>query len=99
MHVARKVQLTVATFFMALGLFLVIGDGLFIRRHGVDYNDAAFVTRNDEAAEWPTGERPLYACLPAAGYGMGAWLVAALVFVLWPEFGKSYRGAVRRGAE
>lgn len=81
------------------GTVIVVGDVLFIRRYGVDYNDVAFVTRNDDVVDWPTGERPLYACVPAAGYGFAAWLVAALLLVPWPEIATGYHGAVRRGAE
>jgi len=99
MHLFRKLQLTVAMFLVFVGAVIVIGDLLFIRRYGVDYNAVAFVTRSDGVVDWPTGERPLYAYVPAAGYGLAAWFVAALFLVPWPEFPNLYHGTIRRGTE
>lgn len=99
MRIFRKLQVSLVTFLVFAGALIVVGDLLFIRRYGVDYNDVAFVTRNDDVADWPTGERPLYAHLPAAGYGLVAWFVAALVLVPWPEMPKGHHSAARRGTE
>ena len=99
MRILGKLQLSLVTFFVFVGAIIVVGDLLFIRRYGVDYNDVAFVTRNDDLVDWPTGERPLYAYVPTAGYGLAAWFAAALVLVPWPEIPKSYHGAIRRRTE
>lgn len=99
MRLSRKLQLTVAMFLLFAGSVVLVGDLLFIRRYGVDYNNVAFVTRNDDVADWPTDERPLYSYVPAAGYGLATWFVAALFLVPWPEIPRGYHGAVRRGTE
>jgi hypothetical protein len=98
MRLLKKCQLGAALVLLAAGLFVVGADALFIGKYGVDYNSAAFVVGSRDFADWPTGERPLYSYVPAAGYGMAAWLVALLLFTLSPTI-REYRGRVRRGTE
>ncbi len=67
-----KLFLAPAIVFFVVGALILVGDGLFFQKYCVDYNDAAFVTANGDFADWPSGERPGYACLPAWVYGLAA---------------------------
>jgi hypothetical protein len=80
----------------ALGVFLA--DLLFIWRYGVDFCDAAFVTEAGDFADWPTGERPGWAFVPAWLYALPLVLVAATALALNPELG-GQRNTGYRGCE
>jgi hypothetical protein len=98
-HFLRKMQLTIAGIGVAFGVVAVFGDALFVWQYGADFNDAAFILGNGEFVDWPTGEPPLYAYIPAAGYGLAAWLISALLLVLHPGNVRRYFGRIRRGCE
>jgi hypothetical protein len=84
---------------LALGLAIVVYDAYVIVRYGFDINDVAGMTDDGGPIDWPTGERPAFASVPAFVYGFVFWLAAAVVFALWPEVGKPYTGRIRRGTE
>jgi hypothetical protein len=96
-NLVAKLNLTIATGLFLVGTFIIVGDVLFIRRYGFDFNDVAFVTATGAFADWPTGERPPYAMVPATGYGLGACLAGALVLALRPKANVTRRE--RRGTE
>lgn len=77
MRLIGKLFLALTILLFVAGAFILLGDGLFTLKYGVDYHDAAFVTTNGDFADWPTGERPGYAHLPAWAYGLAAWFAAA----------------------
>jgi hypothetical protein len=81
------------------GLLLLAADIGTIRRYGCDLNDVACIDPRWGPVDWPTGERPTYALVPAFVYAFGFWLAAALLYAPWPEGGKNYRGRILRGTE
>jgi hypothetical protein len=95
----RKIPLIVSLILLAIGLAITIYDITVIREFGFDVNDVADIGRNGELADWPTGERPGWAFVPAFVYGIGFCLAAVLVLAPWPEPAKAYRGRVVRGTE
>lgn len=86
-------------YFFVIGAAIFVGDGLFVWRYGVDFSDAAFVTEDGQVADWPTGERPAWAFLPAATYSLWFVLLGASALAMCPEAGKENRGRVRCGTE
>ena len=95
----KKLPLIVGAFFFVIGALIFVGDGLFMWQYGVDFSDAAFVTEGGQVADWPSGERPTWACLPAGTYSLGFVLLGASALALWPKAGREYRGRVWRGTE
>jgi hypothetical protein len=98
MSLLRKLQILVSVILAIAGLVIVVTDVIYIVRYGVDFNEAAFFLGNGEFVDWPTAERPSYAYFPLAAYGLAAWLVAIVLFTLWPEL-KAHSGRVLRGTE
>ena len=82
-------HLLVVSCLLAAGL-IVLADTAFIQRYGMDYSDACAVV-GGEVAEWPTGERPLWAYAPAWTYALIPLLAAGVFGALhpsrsvWPE--------------
>src|SRR5262245_33872235 len=99
MRLLKMIPLLAGSLLFLFGAFVLVGDGLFMWHYGVDFSDAAFVTQDGQVADWPTGERPAWAYLPAATYSLGFFLLSATVFALWPEVGKEGRERVWRGTE
>jgi hypothetical protein len=94
----KKLHIVLSLLLVATGVVIVVTDLIFITRYGINFNEAAFFLGNGEFVDWPTGERPLYAYLPLAAYGLAAWLLAVLLFSLSPEI-KTYPARVLRGTE
>ena len=80
------------------GLCLLACDAIYVRSYGVGFNDAAFFLGNGKFADWPTGERPLYAYFPLGAYGIAACLAAVLLSSLSQEI-KRQTNRVLRGTE
>lgn len=99
MRLLKTLSLVVGSILCLIGAIILIGDGLFLWHYGVGFSDAAFVTSDGQVADWPTGERPAWAYLPAATYSLWFFLLGATAFSVSPEIGKEYRGRVCRGTE
>jgi len=94
----RKIPAIISSILLALGLAIVVYDVCIIFQFGFDINDVAGIT-DDGPVDWPTGERPAFALVPAFVYGFAFWLAAAAVLSLWPEVGRPYTGRICRGTE
>lgn len=79
-------------------LCVVVADTLFVWRYGVDFCDASFITEAGDFADWPTGERPTWAFVPAWFYALPLVLMAAAALAVNPEPG-GHRRTGRRGCE
>ena len=77
---------------------VVLADTLFIWRYGVDFCDAAFITETGDFADWPTGERPGWALVPAWLYALPLVLLAVTALAINPEPG-GRRNTGCRGCE
>src|SRR5262245_15939452 len=84
MRSLQKLCPTVAGISLLAAAAIVFGDIPFIRRYGVDFSDAAFVTADGQAVDWPTGEHPLWAAFPAWVYAIPPAITALVALALWP---------------
>ena len=82
----------------AVGLAILCYDALFFLDCGFDVNEVAGVS-DGVIIDWPTGERPVWARVPAYSYSLAFWLLALAMFGIRRRVGKSYSGRVWRGAE
>ena len=95
----RTLRQIVTSILIVAGLLLFLTDVDAICRWGCDMNDVAAIDPYWGPIDWPTGERPDWALIPAFVYSFGFWLIAALLFVPWPEKQMPYRGRILRGTE
>ena len=95
----RTVRFITSSLQIILGLLVLFADLEAILRWGCDINEVAAIDPHWGPIDWPTGERPSWALVPAFIYSFGFWLVAALLYVRLPETGRPYRGRVLRGTE
>jgi hypothetical protein len=95
----RTLRCIVTSILILIGLLILLADLEAIFRWGCDINDAAVIDPQIGPIDWPTGERPGWALIPAFIYSVGFWVVAALLYVPWPATGRPYRGRVLHGAE
>jgi hypothetical protein len=71
---------------------------MFLLTYGCDATDVAGVSAGF-LMDWPTGEKPPRAMVPAYSYSFGFWFLALASFVLRRRIRKSYSGRIRRGAK
>ena len=95
----RKIPIIVGSLLLAVGVVIFAYDASFIISYGVDANDVASVTEEGFIIDWPTGETPLWAQIPAYTYSFGFWLLAAAAFAAWRPMGRVYAGRVWGGTE
>jgi hypothetical protein len=95
----RTLRLAAALLLILLGLYVLLEDVHAILRYGCDINDVAAIDPRWGPVDWPTGERPTYAMVPAFVYALGFWVAGALLFVPWPEGRRRYPGRILRGTE
>jgi hypothetical protein len=93
----RKIPIIVGSLLLAVGAVILAYDVFFIVSYGCDANDVAGVTNDGFIIDWPTGERPVWAQVPAFTYSFGFWLLAAAVFAVWRGMGRVYAGRIWRG--
>lgn len=93
-----KTSLLVLAWLLAVVSLVILGyDALFHLQYGCDATDVAGVS-NGDIIDWPTGERPSWALVPAFTYSIGAFLLASVAFGIRRRLGH-YPGRVWRGAE
>ena len=98
MSVAKRVLLVLACLLAAAGLVLFGYDLFFILTADCDLNDVAGVS-DGCIIDWPTGERPLWAMVPAYTYAVALILLASGVLALRRQVGITYSGRTWRGVE
>ncbi len=99
MKLFKTLLITTSFLLFAIGTLILVGDLLYIRKYGFDFDDVAEMTESDGPVDWPTGERPTYALFPAFTYALVFWLPAVAAFVWQRTIGKSYAGRNWRGTE
>ncbi len=86
MHLTRRVLLAAGWLLAAAALFLLVAD-LFVRAAtGWDMTDVAGVV-DGCAVDWPTGERPVWALVPAFSYSAPLLLMGATVIAFTRKIG------------
>lgn len=95
----RRIPIIVGSLLLAVGAVILAYDVFFIANYGCDANDVVRVTNDGFTIDWPTGERPVWAQVPAFTYSLGFWLLAAAVFAVWRGIGRIYAGRTWRGTE
>jgi hypothetical protein len=95
----RKIAIIVGSLLLAVGAVILAYDVFFIASYGCDANDVAGVTSDGFIIDWPTGERPVWAQVPAFTYSFGFWLLAAAVFAGRRGIGRVYAGRTWQGTE
>ena len=98
MGVFKKALLILGWALAALGLVILAYDTLFLLSCGFDANDVAAVS-DGYFIDWPTGERPMWAMVPAYVYSLGFCLTALATFAIRKRVGSAYSGRIWRGAE
>jgi hypothetical protein len=92
----KTVRTILVLIFLAIGLCIFLDDLSVRRRYGVDVNDVAAIDPYWGPIDWPTGERPVIAMVPAFTYSFVFWLVA-VAFARPPA--KRYHARIHRGTE
>lgn len=94
----KTALLIVMWLLVAFGLVILGYDALFYFQYGCDATDVAGAS-NGDIVDWPTGERPAWALVPAFTYSIGFFLLASVAFGIRRQLGRYYLGRVWRGAE
>ncbi len=92
----RKLAMVFAILLLAIGLWISGYDLWFIRHFGFDYNDVIY-TGGEDFADWPTGERPLWADLPLYLFVIPIFIAGSLI--LRSHLKPRYRWNIRLGTE
>ena len=98
MGLVKKALLILGWALAALGLVILGYDALFLLTCGFDVNEVAGVS-DGYIIDWPTGERPVWAMVPAYVYSLGFCLIALATFVIRKRLRRTYSGRIWRGAE
>ena len=81
-----------------LALALLAYDGLFLLSWGFDVTDIAGISEG-YVIDWPTGERPPWAMVPAYAYAFALLSLAWGTFLVRRRIGLSYSCRIWRGSE
>ena len=95
----RTFRLGIVSVLFAMGLLLFLDDLYTILRYGCDINDVAAIDPCWGPIDWPTGEKPTFALIPAYVYSFAFWSVGALILVPQPKKARPREGHVLRGTE
>lgn len=82
-----KLILILGWVLMATGAAILGFDVLFRCAYGCDVTDVAGVSQGF-IIDWPTGERPTWAMVPAYTYSFGFWLLALAAFIFHSRVGR-----------
>ena len=77
--IIQKVAVVICTLLLCFGVMILVWDGLFILKFGIDYNDAALVTAGNEVVEYGSAEQPLYARIPLFAYSIPIWFTVGML--------------------
>lgn len=97
-HLVKTTLLIIGWGVFAVGLALLGYDLNFHLTWGCDVTDVAGADQWG-LIDWPTGERPAWATVPAYGYGLVLWGLAFTLLGIRHRLGQKYSGRICRGAK
>ncbi len=91
MSILKKALWILGWVLVALGLVILGYDAVFLLSYGLDVNEVVGVS-DGYIIDWPTGERPVWATVPAYVYSLGFCLIALTTFLIRKRLGNTYSG-------
>ncbi|MEI6780565.1 MAG: hypothetical protein WCQ21_06535 [Verrucomicrobiota bacterium] len=98
MTATKRALLACACLLAAVGLLVLICDLFQMASSNPGLTDIAGVV-DGSVVEWPTGERPVWALVPAYAYGLAFLVMACAVLYVHRRIGTPYSSRARGGAE